>query len=69
MEFILPAIFVGRKLGLKGQELAVGSLGRRGVDRSRDRAIPWIAADPAQGAIHRTLASLIQSGTFVRGAK
>jgi citrate synthase len=28
MEFILPAIFVGRKLGLKGQELAVGSLGR-----------------------------------------
>jgi citrate synthase len=28
MEFILPAIFVGRKLGLKGQELAIGSLGR-----------------------------------------
>jgi citrate synthase len=28
MEFILPAIFVGRKLGLKGQELAVASLGR-----------------------------------------
>jgi len=28
MEFILAAIFVGRKLGLKGQELAVGSLGR-----------------------------------------
>jgi citrate synthase len=28
MDFILPAIFVGRKLGLKGQELAVGSLGR-----------------------------------------
>jgi citrate synthase len=28
MEFILPATFVGRKLGLKGQELAVGSLGR-----------------------------------------
>jgi citrate synthase len=34
MEFILPAIFVGRKLGLKGQELAVGSLGR---------AAGWIA--------------------------
>jgi citrate synthase len=28
MEFILVAIFVGRKLGLKGQELAVASLGR-----------------------------------------
>jgi citrate synthase len=28
MEFILPALFVGRKLGLKGQELAVASLGR-----------------------------------------
>jgi citrate synthase len=28
MEFILPAIFVGRKLGLKGQELAIASLGR-----------------------------------------
>jgi citrate synthase len=28
MEFILPAIFVGRKLGLKGQELALASLGR-----------------------------------------
>jgi citrate synthase len=28
IEFILPAIFVGRKLGLKGQELALGSLGR-----------------------------------------
>jgi citrate synthase len=28
MELILPAIFIGRKLGLKGQELAVGSLGR-----------------------------------------
>jgi citrate synthase len=28
MDFILPAIFVGRKLGLKGQELAVASLGR-----------------------------------------
>jgi citrate synthase len=28
LEFILPAIFVGRKLGLKGQELAVASLGR-----------------------------------------
>ena len=28
MDFILPAVFVGRKLGLKGQELAVASLGR-----------------------------------------
>jgi citrate synthase len=28
MEFILPAMFVGRKLGLQGQELAVASLGR-----------------------------------------
>lgn len=28
MGIILPAIFVGRKLGLKGQELALGSLGR-----------------------------------------
>jgi citrate synthase len=28
MGFILPAIFVGRKLGFKGQELAVASLGR-----------------------------------------
>jgi citrate synthase len=28
MEIILPAIFVGRKLGLKGQELALSSLGR-----------------------------------------
>jgi citrate synthase len=28
MEFILPAVFVGRKLGLRGQELAVASLGR-----------------------------------------
>jgi citrate synthase len=34
MEFILPAIFVGRKLGLKGQELALASLGR---------AAGWIA--------------------------
>jgi citrate synthase len=28
MDFILPAVFVGRKLGLKRQELAVASLGR-----------------------------------------
>jgi citrate synthase len=28
MEFILVAVFVGRKLGLKGQEQAIGSLGR-----------------------------------------
>jgi citrate synthase len=28
MEFILPAIFVGRRLGLKGQELSIASLGR-----------------------------------------
>jgi citrate synthase len=27
-DFILPATFVGRKLGLKGQELMVASLGR-----------------------------------------
>jgi citrate synthase len=28
IEFILPAIYVGRKLGFKGQELAVASMGR-----------------------------------------
>jgi citrate synthase len=28
LDFILPAIFVGRKLGLTGQELSVGALGR-----------------------------------------
>jgi citrate synthase len=27
-DFILPATFVGRRLGLKGQELVVASLGR-----------------------------------------
>ena len=34
MGIILPAIFVGRKLGLKGQELTLSSLGRTLVGKS-----------------------------------